>query len=626
MRGVPALSFQEAASPPASPPLQKGDLPRPPKQHKPGSFRANSANASLKQRISLLLGKESSEDLKIQLLPAGDANPEEPVDEEMPATTEVLPLRRSVVWASMPHDLNELAETQQLQHGQKRLVAPPSCPDRTVNRPGLSTDSVLITHLLHLLDGMFELPARWTAAPRAGGFLEEMQVQGRRHREMEERISCWWELREWQKDRNGRWQQCQDEMMSDFRFAGRIFVCPKSLGKAMGNGKRKSKDTGEGKVNSYEEDDEDDLDVETYQAWFRRCEEEEEAALFSGDSGAGAKGKCKGKGKRKSCAWRRCQEARLLEHGAKGKRKGKDTGEGKGNSYEEDDEDDLDVETYQAWFRRCEEEEEAALFSGDSGAGAKGKCKGKGKRKSCAWRRRQEARLLQHGAKGKRKGKDTGEGKGNSYEEDDEDDLDVETYQAWKKPRSFPEIPELVPRASATAKTRARVMKKMTKPAKPGSAAAKTADGTNTGPRAGAGAKLGAKARARAMEENDEACEAWCLHYEEQEAGWLLHTSCATILTKTRNRVVAYETIVGTGEGKSMIVAALAIYVVVALRKKVHVVVDDETLLERDFAWISEQPDLVLYNPGHLTAGLCRIWMVHGCLDKPFQFQGSVIG
>eukprot|EP00419_Tripos_fusus_P063769 CAMPEP_0172919808 /NCGR_PEP_ID=MMETSP1075-20121228/202847_1 /TAXON_ID=2916 /ORGANISM="Ceratium fusus, Strain PA161109" /LENGTH=229 /DNA_ID=CAMNT_0013779709 /DNA_START=11 /DNA_END=697 /DNA_ORIENTATION=- len=40
---------------------------------------------------------------------------------------------------------------------------------------------------------------------------------------------------------------------------------------------------------------------------------------------------------------------------------------------------------------------------------------------------------------------------------------------------------------------------------------------------------------------------------------------------------------VGTGEGKSMIVAALAIYVVVVLRKKAHVVVDDETLLERDF-------------------------------------------
>jgi len=40
---------------------------------------------------------------------------------------------------------------------------------------------------------------------------------------------------------------------------------------------------------------------------------------------------------------------------------------------------------------------------------------------------------------------------------------------------------------------------------------------------------------------------------------------------------------VGTGEGKSMIIAALAIYVVVVLRKKAHVVVDDETLLERDF-------------------------------------------
>lgn len=45
---------------------------------------------------------------------------------------------------------------------------------------------------------------------------------------------------------------------------------------------------------------------------------------------------------------------------------------------------------------------------------------------------------------------------------------------------------------------------------------------------------------------------------------------------------------VGTGEGKSMIVAALAIYVVVALKKKVHVVVDDETLLDRDFAAFRE--------------------------------------
>eukprot|EP00403_Amphidinium_massartii_P021214 CAMPEP_0178402572 /NCGR_PEP_ID=MMETSP0689_2-20121128/16912_1 /TAXON_ID=160604 /ORGANISM="Amphidinium massartii, Strain CS-259" /LENGTH=1582 /DNA_ID=CAMNT_0020023479 /DNA_START=98 /DNA_END=4843 /DNA_ORIENTATION=+ len=40
---------------------------------------------------------------------------------------------------------------------------------------------------------------------------------------------------------------------------------------------------------------------------------------------------------------------------------------------------------------------------------------------------------------------------------------------------------------------------------------------------------------------------------------------------------------VGTGEGKSMIIAALAVYAAVTLRKKVHVVVDDETLLERDF-------------------------------------------
>jgi len=40
---------------------------------------------------------------------------------------------------------------------------------------------------------------------------------------------------------------------------------------------------------------------------------------------------------------------------------------------------------------------------------------------------------------------------------------------------------------------------------------------------------------------------------------------------------------VGTGEGKSMIIASLAAYVVVHLRKKVHIVVDDETLLERDF-------------------------------------------
>eukprot|EP00929_Paragymnodinium_shiwhaense_P073821 TRINITY_DN37715_c0_g1_i1.p1 TRINITY_DN37715_c0_g1~~TRINITY_DN37715_c0_g1_i1.p1 ORF type:complete len:2022 (-),score=662.37 TRINITY_DN37715_c0_g1_i1:112-6177(-) len=50
------------------------------------------------------------------------------------------------------------------------------------------------------------------------------------------------------------------------------------------------------------------------------------------------------------------------------------------------------------------------------------------------------------------------------------------------------------------------------------------------------------------------------------------HSSCHTLVAQ-----------VGTGEGKSMIIAALAIYVALVLRKKAHVVVDDETLLERDF-------------------------------------------
>eukprot|EP00928_Gymnodinium_smaydae_P087193 TRINITY_DN71500_c0_g1_i1.p1 TRINITY_DN71500_c0_g1~~TRINITY_DN71500_c0_g1_i1.p1 ORF type:complete len:1425 (-),score=377.94 TRINITY_DN71500_c0_g1_i1:98-3829(-) len=40
---------------------------------------------------------------------------------------------------------------------------------------------------------------------------------------------------------------------------------------------------------------------------------------------------------------------------------------------------------------------------------------------------------------------------------------------------------------------------------------------------------------------------------------------------------------VGTGEGKSAVLAMMAIYCVVVLGKQVHVVVDDETLLERDF-------------------------------------------
>eukprot|EP00931_Biecheleriopsis_adriatica_P045170 TRINITY_DN25892_c0_g1_i2.p1 TRINITY_DN25892_c0_g1~~TRINITY_DN25892_c0_g1_i2.p1 ORF type:complete len:1704 (-),score=338.00 TRINITY_DN25892_c0_g1_i2:137-5248(-) len=77
--------------------------------------------------------------------------------------------------------------------------------------------------------------------------------------------------------------------------------------------------------------------------------------------------------------------------------------------------------------------------------------------------------------------------------------------------------------------------------------------------------------------------------------------------SKTPHTLIAQ---VGTGEGKSMIVAALAIYVVVAMRKKVHVVVDDDTLLERDFTTfkrVFEAFELVM--PGgykrKLTSVLC---------------------
>lgn len=68
---------------------------------------------------------------------------------------------------------------------------------------------------------------------------------------------------------------------------------------------------------------------------------------------------------------------------------------------------------------------------------------------------------------------------------------------------------------------------------------------------------------------------------------------------------------VGTGEGKSMIIAALAVYVVVALKKKVHVVIDDETLLERDFEMFKrvfdafEVPGGALRRGRALTAVLC---------------------
>jgi len=50
---------------------------------------------------------------------------------------------------------------------------------------------------------------------------------------------------------------------------------------------------------------------------------------------------------------------------------------------------------------------------------------------------------------------------------------------------------------------------------------------------------------------------------------------------------------VGTGEGKSMIVAALAIYAATVLKKKAHVVCDDETLLERDFVTFKQLFDMI---------------------------------
>merc|ERR1719335_1333614 len=63
---------------------------------------------------------------------------------------------------------------------------------------------------------------------------------------------------------------------------------------------------------------------------------------------------------------------------------------------------------------------------------------------------------------------------------------------------------------------------------------------------------------------------------------------------------------VGTGEGKSMIIAALALYVVLVLKKKVHIVVDDETLLERDFWTFKSLFDVFETAPGRqLSAMLC---------------------
>ncbi|CAK0828442.1 unnamed protein product [Prorocentrum cordatum] len=64
----------------------------------------------------------------------------------------------------------------------------------------------------------------------------------------------------------------------------------------------------------------------------------------------------------------------------------------------------------------------------------------------------------------------------------------------------------------------------------------------------------------------------------------LLAFKCFLEAEQTKHTPHSLIAQVGTGEGKSMIVAALAIYVAVVLGKKAHVVVDDETLLERDFS------------------------------------------
>jgi len=74
---------------------------------------------------------------------------------------------------------------------------------------------------------------------------------------------------------------------------------------------------------------------------------------------------------------------------------------------------------------------------------------------------------------------------------------------------------------------------------------------------------------------------------------------------------------VGTGEGKSMIIATLAIYVAVMLRMKVHVVIDDETLLERDFAAFKRVFDAFEVEvPGAKSAGSMRPLTASMCMSE----------
>lgn len=72
---------------------------------------------------------------------------------------------------------------------------------------------------------------------------------------------------------------------------------------------------------------------------------------------------------------------------------------------------------------------------------------------------------------------------------------------------------------------------------------------------------------------------------------------------------------VGTGEGKSMIIAALALYVVCGLRKKAHIVVDDETLLERDF-WTFKPLFDAFQVPGSARGGQGRPIVAKMCVSE----------
>ncbi|CAE7019477.1 Rad54b [Symbiodinium sp. CCMP2456] len=84
--------------------------------------------------------------------------------------------------------LNSSSRCVELKLQIEQKIGPPSATqqiiigDRTLEDsdlllvPGSSTDSVIVTLLLHLPQGVSELEARWTAPALAGGFMEELQV------------------------------------------------------------------------------------------------------------------------------------------------------------------------------------------------------------------------------------------------------------------------------------------------------------------------------------------------------------------------------------------------------------------------------------------------------------------